>query len=100
MKPRHAAAVALVGWYLISPPIIRIPRSGCRVNPAAKLRYWKVRGNYPSIGDCDAAGRAILKLANANSDHLPDDLIDLSPYALRELTQSLLCISSDDPRLK
>jgi hypothetical protein len=25
MKPRHAAALALVGWYLLLPPITGIP---------------------------------------------------------------------------
>jgi len=45
-------------------------------------------------------GEQSLGLANVNSENLPEDLIDLSPSALRELTQSLLCICSDDPRLK
>jgi hypothetical protein len=100
MKLHRAGALALASWYLMSPPIMRIPRSGSKLNPAAHLRYWKIRGTYPSLSDCDDAGRAMLGAATGNSANLSDDILDLSPSEMRELIKDLVCVSSDDPGLE
>jgi len=42
----------------------------------------------------------MLGAAPANSTNLPDDIFDLSPSEMRELIKDLVCISSDDPRVK
>jgi hypothetical protein len=99
MKGRHAAALTLASWYLMSPPVIRAARAPSRVNPAAHLKYWKITGTYTSLTACDVAGRALLKSARDNSASIPDDLVDLSPFELNEALQNLQCISNDDPRL-
>jgi len=70
------------------------------VNPAAHLGYWKIRGSYGSSGDCEDAKGAMLKLAADNPAKMPDDFSDLSPEVMSEVTESLICISTDDPRLK
>jgi hypothetical protein len=99
MKLRHAGAFALMGWYLMSPPVMRIPRRGFVVNPAAGLGYWKIRGSYESSSDCDDAKGAILMLAADNPAKMPEDFSDLSPAVMSEVTGSLLCVSTGDPRL-
>ena len=99
MSFRHAAALALVGWYLMSPPVMRIPRMGLRVNPTASMGYWKIRGTYQSLFDCEDAKRAMLTLAEGDPANMPDAFADLSPLIMRAVTQSSVCISSDDPRL-
>jgi hypothetical protein len=99
MKLRHATTLALVGWYLMSPPVMRIPRRGSIVNHTAHLRYWKIRGSYESFGECEGAKGAMLKSAAENPAKMPEDFIDISPTVLGEVTESLVCIASDDPRL-
>jgi hypothetical protein len=100
MSARHAAALTLAGWLMLSPPVMRIPRLGSRVNHVAHLKYWKVRGSYESAGDCDDAKGAMVMAAEANPAKMPESFIDLSPTVVVEVTDSLICVPSDDPRLK
>jgi len=99
MKPRHTVALALAGWYLMSPPVMRIPRAESKVNHIAHLRYWKIRGTYPSRSDCEDARHAALELAKANPANMPDTYVDLSPSLLSEVANSEVCVSGDDSRL-
>ncbi len=71
MKPRHAAALALVGWYLMVPPI----QNG-RPNDQAPFSKWVIEHIYDSADRCDYVMRK------------------LRPRIICE------CIASDDPRLK
>lgn len=100
MSLRDGAALALAGWYLLSPPVLRLPKFCLRVNPAAHLKYWKVRGNYASIADCDVAARAIIALAKTSPDSLPAPFDDLAPEVMHDVMQNLVCIADDDPRLR
>jgi hypothetical protein len=83
MRLRHAAALALVGWYLMVPPF---QRGG--VNLDAPLRSWRLFGSYDTANDCE-------------DDHL--EMVEKSKHAapsghlIMELAQ---CIASDDLRLK
>jgi hypothetical protein len=90
VKRRHTVTLALAGWYLMSPPVMRIPRTGSGVNHAAQLRYWKIRGTYPSHSDCEDARRAALELAKANLANMPETYVDLSPSLLTEVANSLV----------
>jgi hypothetical protein len=99
MKLRHTAAFALAGWYLMSPPVMRIPRRGSIVNHDAQLRYWKIRGSYESSDDCDDAKGAMLMLAAGDPAKMPGNFADLSPEVLSEVTGSLVCVAADSPRL-
>jgi hypothetical protein len=56
MKLRHAAALALVGWYLMLPPI---SRDGV-VHAEARLTNWLNIGAYDSANDCEAARLRVL----------------------------------------
>jgi len=73
-KPGYIAALALVGWYLIVPPIRMQPNPHVEVD--APLSQWFIESNYNSTGACDL-GRAEL-LARM---------------------QSARCVGSEDPRL-
>jgi hypothetical protein len=99
MKLPHTAALVLAGWYLMSPPVMRIPRRGSIVNHSAHLRYWRIRGSYTSSGDCDDAKGAMLMLASGNPAKLPEDYSDLSADVMSEVTESMVCVAADDPRL-
>jgi hypothetical protein len=101
MKSTHAAALALVGWYLMVPPI-RLGKSGSdgghawgeySIESQAPLRNW-TRAQFPQEfkykTDCQ---RVISKHCNRGSDG------DGTSYFEGSLC-SAQCIASDDPRLK
>ena len=94
MKPRHATALAFVGWYLMAPPAFP-GRSDMPLNenmPAdqqfdehAPLSRWSPLGTTQTAAECRAA-RGRLR-------HDPQPLIRLIGLVSD-------CIASDDPRLK
>jgi hypothetical protein len=57
MKLRHAAAIALVGWYLMIPPQI-CPNSPysqvpCYRDPSVSLNKWTRADYFDSVDACD-----------------------------------------------
>ncbi len=88
MKPRHAAAVALVGWYLIGPPL----KAGVKPPMAdwnAPVSKWLPIAFFDTAADCQKEIEAVKPRAEerARQTHakLPSD-----PF---------LCVDNDDPRL-
>jgi hypothetical protein len=92
MNPRHAAALALVGWYLLLPPW-----EGNRIaDPDAPLSEWTINYSFDSAADCEAMrqskvdrGWSILERKDASSVE-------------RETAGIFLyqkCVATDDPRL-
>jgi hypothetical protein len=76
MKLRHAAALALVGWYLMVPPQTRTWWIGEeRYDDAAPLNRWTIEQSFDKAELCEAA---------------------------RQATQAghAVCVATDDPRLK
>lgn len=94
MKPRHGAALALVGWYLMLPPYrIDSGKSG----PA--YWEWEVLHHFESQYKCERA-RRILQVAALNGivisfSDAPTPMIDDLP-----LQAEVECIAGDDPGLK
>jgi hypothetical protein len=101
MKPRHAAALALVGWYLMTPPpLLPIP---AKVEPQpdlhAPLSEWH-RPNwlFASEQECLAKRTELRKTWWTNVTDIPPEKI-----TARQMTwwvKNAQCIASDDPRLK
>lgn len=106
MKPRHAAALALVFWYLMMPPLVRVgldPRDSSRDSVApdsdAPLSKWFWSGSFDSVDACQRSQeKEIAKTQRRNS---------LSPFPPAEIGRNVevafweaRCIASDDPRLK
>ena len=50
MDPRHVAALALVGWYLMVPPL-----QGAAVNITAPIAKWEIKQSFDSAARCDDA---------------------------------------------
>jgi hypothetical protein len=116
MKPRHAAALALVTWYLIVPPPGQ-PRSNggssAPPNDSAPLSQWTIRNSYDSEQPCEAAKKQSLDTATENLDKqrqfaeqqqgvTPDNL-SYQKYLVNDqvaYATKALCVSKDDPRLK
>jgi hypothetical protein len=101
---RHAAALALVGWYLMVPPIA----SNGRVDANVSLRKWwkfeifdsaqecratllEMKGSPVTDAQWEASRRAALELRNTPT---------LNRAELKKRLSELLCVQDDDPRLK
>jgi hypothetical protein len=91
MKPRHAAALALVGWYLMFPPEKCIDRSrsdlgSCEMefDAEADLSEWEEGPNYPNAEACNTE---LERLHNTATD----------PTNTRE-EANMKCVSSGELR--
>ena len=85
MKPRHAAALALVGWYLMMAPTSRNPQTDSfTVDLNAPLSAWQMVSSHYSAADCELAER---------------DLVDTARFYPNVIAFYTLCVPSDDPRL-
>ena len=78
MKLGHAAALALVGWYLMTPPAL--PYDPDKVDESAPLSRWDVQTKVDSKVQCE--------VEKARWTGTPFGRV------------AKLCIASDDPRLK
>jgi hypothetical protein len=76
MKPRHAAALALVGWYLMVAPQSKSWWTGAEsYDDSAPLSRWTIESSFDSAARCETviqarehkAGEAIQNWAKAES---------------------------------
>jgi hypothetical protein len=105
MKPRHAAALALVGWYLMVPPPEDVPYDRAGANIHGSLRYWTLERSFDSAKECEAGRLQTLDSKIQSAERLSrerrqtkqghDEYIG----RLKILYLSAVCIASDDPRL-
>jgi hypothetical protein len=117
MNFRHAAALALAGWYLMMPPV-DIPTG--RYVEVAPIASWRKLVEYDTFTRCENRRQDDLrfylsslkgpKLSDREVEGL-DTMLDSengwSPGTTRKIDAHMLqgyvsrrCISSDDPRLK
>jgi hypothetical protein len=89
MNLRHAAALALTGWYLLMPPIQGWKEAG-GIGPPP-LGVWTQDGEFDTAAECKQALEKSLKF-----DPLGRPL--KGPPTIEMLSQR--CIATDDPRLK
>lgn len=94
---RHAAAIALIGWYLIVPQLY----DGHLIGPlldrpghSPDLAHWNNDGSYDTAAECEAA-RSQLVLVDPNNPRF-----QLDADTLATLRRFATCVSTDDPRLK
>jgi hypothetical protein len=126
MTLRHAATLALVGWYLMTPPPHPDPVTGLPngvPNLSAPFEYWQNEGSFDSAKDCNSMLESNIQLsrqieANVRSEHkseqqelAEEDKSDhdaklpkgwmrgMRHYGLTA-AMSAQCIATDDPRLK
>jgi hypothetical protein len=85
MKIQHAAAaLALAGWYLVTPPKIN-----SRFNTAAPLLQWKIESGFASDEDCKSMLAVLASKARKEGER--DEI---------EKVKAARCVASGDPRLK
>jgi hypothetical protein len=91
MSFRHIAGLALVGWYLMLPPMgsvesRRDPSTGFYVAYSTQpLDTWEIAGSYDTAAQCREAVEQANQLTRQNC---------------RQCSAVASCIASDDPRLK
>jgi hypothetical protein len=104
MKARHAAAIALVSWYLVAP---RVRDSGTEppyLDTHAEYREWKVLHTFNSLDDCEA-GDQLTKYQASNGNlavFLSEDgsVLDASPEPWVDQRAEAECMEADDPRIE
>jgi hypothetical protein len=88
MKLRHAAALALVGWYLLAPPASDIGKRWLLTDDSEPLAKWKLVNSFDSASEC--RDDLLVRLNGAKKTN----------QASTRFVESFKCIASDDPRLK
>jgi hypothetical protein len=91
MNPRHAAALALVGWYLMAPPVTFEAKDKMITHPEAALDEWDHEGSYGNANDCAEA------LEDWHKQWDPPNQSDLEH---RRMAWAAHCVATDDPRLR
>jgi hypothetical protein len=112
MKPRHAAALALVGWYWLAPPLTF---TASREGPSGKLadgvatylplNHWDNIRAFDHAEECEKARSDMLdsimgSAARAEKNaqlRVARKRANKAVWAEWDLS---VCIASDDPRLK
>lgn len=84
MKLRYAAALALVGWYLMMPP----KKADGSLDISAPLSHWHVEAGFDSGQQCSVLQSATMARAFQANDRKQAEQIHAGQ-----------CIASDDPRL-
>jgi hypothetical protein len=87
MNLRHAAVLAVAGWYLIAPPPINGDLN--RLATDAPIRDWQVIHAFDSAGEC-ANNLSLLRDFTAKDPAVPSGNLRL---------QMSFCIAADDPRM-
>jgi hypothetical protein len=86
MKLQHAAAaLALAGWYLITPP----PQANGQFDTSVPLSEWRIQSGFGTGEDCkntvaELSSKAMREGRSGDADEL----------------KASQCVSTDDPRLK
>ena len=100
MKPRHAAALALVGWYLMIPPLPHDPL--LLADPTQPLSVWFLQQSFDSAKECEIARKtedheAELQMHDLAKSHMIETNTGHAQFFLQRIFSQ--CIASDDPRL-
>lgn len=95
MKSHHAAALALVGWYLMSPPMrcegwtlwgngCLDARSDTAMDIEAPLAKWHVVSPFEKLADCQAERSREIKATHVGARIASTNLLPLRDGARRE----------------
>jgi hypothetical protein len=90
MNLRDAAALALVSWYLLVPPL---GADGLSIDTRAPLTTWyNMKPEFPSKQECENTKAKMISLHPNPSS--PEEKLR------HDGAKAALCVPSDDPRLK
>jgi len=100
MKLHHAAALALVGWALIFPPLV-----GDRVDIGAPVNEWEIMGKgFATVRDCEQSRTRVGWYGYANLTDMSDPKTrakeEADAKAFFQRRTASRCVPDDDLRLK
>ena len=98
MDLSRVAALALVGWYLMVPPVHRPKREPAYVDEHAAYQDWRILQDFKTADECDA-GRTRAQSV-AENGNLAAGVVDVDPSLWLTRIAEAECIAFDDPRLK
>jgi hypothetical protein len=98
MKFRHAAAFAVMGWYLISPPTL----SNTTADVAAPLSHWQIISSFDTAIGCEHRRRTEEKRINDPKvqAELAAKTKNWNLATAQARVTASVCVASDDPRFK
>ena len=85
MKLRHAAGIALAGWYLITPP----PQRNGHYDASVPMSKWRIQSGFGTGDDCKKPGAELSSKARKEGNAADAEELKVSR-----------CVPTDDPRLK
>ena len=88
MKPRHAVALALVGWYLMLPPWV----AQNQFDSHAPFSKWEISGRFDTAEHCRIMRQAAV-------DWYIDHPKEKEASWNKRLFSTGQCVPDDDPRL-
>ncbi len=101
MNLRHAAALALVGWFLMTAPVAD---QGAIIYQDASLSDWKKAEHFDSENDCEARRREVIMDSQDAAALAPNSEVDedAKQEAANAVNEALVsrCVADDDPALK
>jgi hypothetical protein len=100
MRLSHTVTLALVGWYLMIPPLA----GPGKLDTSAPLSKWEQDSAHDSAAECEqlregmryAAGACLSMISDATENEPAKETLKFN----RERYVNARCISADDPRLK
>jgi hypothetical protein len=100
MKLHHTAALALVGWYLMTAPV---SDQGAIIYQDAPLSQWTKSLHFDSESDCDSKRQEAIENSQDASALVPNSEVDEDNRqdAADVVKQAVAsrCVADDDPRL-
>jgi|SRR5208282_4492739 len=96
MNPRHAAALALVGWYLMVPPLTTPKAGNALVDSDAPLSRWMTIASYDTARECNGVWVDTLRTRSAIMTALREKS---DAFVKGGAVEAARCIATDDPRL-
>lgn len=99
MNPRHAAALALIGWYLMTPPVVRSGLTTAEM-PTAPKSKWEIWGKFNTPHECETARSRFLSDPNNRVFYAAEASGTAQYHSAAKRKIEADCISTDDPSLK
>jgi hypothetical protein len=100
MKLHHAAALALVGWYLLMPPIT-MEGEKAKIDGTVPLSQWN-RGDrvYETESACEEARTKLRAIAESHKNWIGPSGSLAAANDRYVLLTNQRCVATEDPRLK
>ncbi len=97
MKLRHAAPLALIGWYLMTPPVNNLD-ADVGVKMDAPFSEWDIVDSYDTAAECrDALLKYVMSTEHAQWSATATER---QKKAITLAAKAARCIATDDLRLK